>query len=133
MKKIITVGVLTIIFFSLLASCVFAHSGRTDSNGGHWDHSNGTYHWHHGYSAHQHEDRDMDGYKEWCPYRDSKNDNNFEEASSFDISWKTILGWVFGLVLVSPIILAIVIPIWCKVIEPIFLWIKEKTTRNTKD
>ena len=25
---------------------VFAHSGRTDSNGGHWDHSNGTYHYH---------------------------------------------------------------------------------------
>lgn len=27
---------------------VFAHSGRTDSNGGHWDRSTGTYHYHSG-------------------------------------------------------------------------------------
>ena len=30
---------------------VFAHSGRTDSNGGHWDHSTGTYHYHSGSSS----------------------------------------------------------------------------------
>jgi len=28
-----------------------AHSGRTDSNGGHWDRSNGTYHYHSGGSS----------------------------------------------------------------------------------
>ena len=130
MKKIITVWVLTIIFFSLLTSCVLAHSGRTDSDGGHWNHSNGTYHWHHGYSAHQHEDRDMDGSKEWCPYRDIENDNNFEKGFSLNISWKTILGWGFGLLLVSPIILAIVLQMWCRVIEPVFLWIKDKITKK---
>ena len=27
---------------------VFAHSGRTDANGGHWDRKNGTYHYHSG-------------------------------------------------------------------------------------
>ena len=33
---------------------VFAHPGRTDSNGGHYDRSTGEYHYHHGYPAHQH-------------------------------------------------------------------------------
>ncbi len=31
-----------------------AHSGRTDSQGGHNDHINGGYHFHHGESPHQH-------------------------------------------------------------------------------
>jgi hypothetical protein len=31
-----------------------AHSGRTDSQGGHNDHINGEYHFHHGESPHQH-------------------------------------------------------------------------------
>lgn len=38
-----------------------AHPGRTDANGGHYDHSTGEYHYHHGYPAHQH----IDGV---CPY-----------------------------------------------------------------
>jgi hypothetical protein len=43
----------------LLISCiatvlVFAHGGRTDANGGHYDRSTGEYHYHHGYPAHQH-------------------------------------------------------------------------------
>lgn len=32
----------------------FAHSGGTDSKGGHYDRSTGQYHYHHGYEAHQH-------------------------------------------------------------------------------
>ena len=32
----------------------FAHSGRTDEYGGHWDNTTGEYHYHHGYPAHQH-------------------------------------------------------------------------------
>lgn len=38
----------------LLCSVALAHSGRTDSSGGHRDSSTGEYHYHHGYSAHQH-------------------------------------------------------------------------------
>lgn len=38
----------------LLITPAHAHSGRTDSNGGHYDHSTGEYHYHHGYPAHQH-------------------------------------------------------------------------------
>ena len=39
----------------------FAHSGGTDSMGGHYDNSTGKYHFHHGHSAHQHENGR-------CPY-----------------------------------------------------------------
>ena len=47
--------------FLLLSCSALAHSGRTDSNGGHRDSSTGEYHYHHGYPAHQH----IDGK---CPY-----------------------------------------------------------------
>ena len=40
---------------------VSAHSGRTDSSGGHYNHSTGDYHYHHGSSAHDHYDIDGDG------------------------------------------------------------------------
>lgn len=45
----------------------FAHSGKTDSSGGHTDHSTGEYHYHHGYSAHNHYDMNGDGIAD-CPY-----------------------------------------------------------------
>lgn len=41
-------------FFLLWPLAVFAHSGGTDSMGGHYDNSTGEYHFHHGKSAHQH-------------------------------------------------------------------------------
>lgn len=47
--------------FMVLACPAFAHSGRTDSKGGHYNRSTGEYHYHHGYSAHQHENG-------VCPY-----------------------------------------------------------------
>lgn len=50
-----------------LSAVAFAHSGGTDSNGGHIDNSTGGYHYHHGYPAHQHWDMDGDGYLD-CPY-----------------------------------------------------------------
>lgn len=53
-KKII--GRLLLIVFSCIASLsvAFAHSGSLDSKGGHYNHSTGEYHYHHGYSAHEH-------------------------------------------------------------------------------
>ena len=46
------------LFFTLSAT---AHSGRTDSKGGHYDHSTGDYHYHHGYPPHDHPNGE-------CPY-----------------------------------------------------------------
>lgn len=58
----------------MLPLTVSAHPGKTDSSGGHTDHSTGEYHYHHGYSAHQHYDMDGDG-KADCPY-DFKDNTN---------------------------------------------------------
>ena len=59
----------TVPILILLLSFVYvsAHSGRTDSNGGHYNRSTGEYHYHHGYSAHGHYDMDKDGIA-GCPY-----------------------------------------------------------------
>lgn len=51
-------AILAIVLFTVPS---FAHSGRTDEFGGHYDHSTGEYHYHHGYPAHQHENG-------VCPY-----------------------------------------------------------------
>lgn len=58
MKKVLCLSLLLILCFPSLA---FSHSGSTDANGGHYDHSTGEYHYHHGYSAHIH-------YHNICPY-----------------------------------------------------------------
>lgn len=64
MKKIIAI----LIFLFVLGACAFptlAHSGKTDSNGGHTDSSTGQYHYHcGGHPAHQH-------YGGVCPYADT--------------------------------------------------------------
>lgn len=51
MRKI-AIFLLLLVFLSIPAA---AHSGGTDENGGHIDHSTGEYHYHHGYPAHQHD------------------------------------------------------------------------------
>ncbi|WP_312061062.1 YHYH domain-containing protein [Anaerotignum sp.] len=57
MKKI-SIMALSIIMCFTLSFTAFAHSGRTDSSGGHKDNKNvsglGPYHYHHGYGAHLH-------------------------------------------------------------------------------
>ena len=63
----------------LCLPCIsFAHSGRTDSSGGHHDYNNvsglGSYHYHHGYSAHLH----VDGV---CPYDDTSNSSGYLSLS----------------------------------------------------
>lgn len=66
---------------SILPISVYAHPGRTDSNGGHNDSSTGEYHYHHGYSAHQHYDMDGDGIID-CPYDFKSNVNTSQKTST---------------------------------------------------
>ena len=73
---------------SVLASLSLLHSGKTDGNGGHYDSSAGEYHYHHGYSAHDHYDMDGDRIVD-CPYTfkgntnpDPKDYDSFEEWSN---------------------------------------------------
>lgn len=61
--------ILALILVLAFAFPVFAHPGRTDANGGHWNKSTGEYHYHHGYPEHQHYDIDGDGITD-CPYTD---------------------------------------------------------------
>ena len=65
----------------LLTPAAHAHSGRTDSSGGH--NSPDGYHYHHGYPAHQHYDIDGDGIID-CPYNfvDAAEHNSKEKDSS---------------------------------------------------
>lgn len=53
LKKILALLSVLMIVFSLSVTSL-AHSGGTDSKGGHYNRSTGEYHYHHGYSAHQH-------------------------------------------------------------------------------
>lgn len=48
------IAVCVVVCFLLTPCLALAHSGRTDSNGGHYDRSTGEYHYHHGYPPHQH-------------------------------------------------------------------------------
>jgi len=54
MKKLVSI----LMILCVLTTAAVAHSGRTDSSGGHRDNKNasglGGYHYHHGYSAHLH-------------------------------------------------------------------------------
>jgi len=66
MRKTITI---IVVFFVVLLIPIlsFAHSGRTDAAGGHYDRQNGGYHYHHGYGAHQHPNG-------VCPYSSPKEE-----------------------------------------------------------
>ena len=50
MRRLFAVLILCLLCYSV----AMAHSGGTDSKGGHYNRSTGEYHYHHGYSAHQH-------------------------------------------------------------------------------
>ena len=67
--------------FLSLTTVAYAHPGGTDSEGGHHDRSTGEYHFHHGYSAHQHSDFDGDGTLD-CPYEfDDKTDHSSTKST----------------------------------------------------
>lgn len=96
MKKILCIFISIITILSLTVLC-FAHSGRTDSSGGHKDSSTGEYHYHHGYPAHQHPNGK-------CPYdfddnTNSESNNSTLKTTEYDIG--DILGITFVTVILS--------------------------------
>lgn len=66
MKKALAPLIIAVMLF-LFPIHATAHPGSTDGSGGHYDRSTGEYHYHHGYSAHNHYDMDGDGIDD-CPY-----------------------------------------------------------------
>ena len=78
-----------LVLLSLVVIPAPAHSGGTDSKGGHYDWSTGEYHYHHGYSAHQHYDMDGDGVID-CPYLfDDKTGHSSGTGAVSGVSVKT--------------------------------------------
>lgn len=80
MKK--TIRALTAVLIFAVLACLlitvcYAHSGRTDSKGGHYDRKNGGYHYHHGYPAHDHPDGK-------CPYTTSKSADKSESNGVYE-------------------------------------------------
>lgn len=78
--KILTICIVSSLF--ILPNLAFAHPGSLDENGGHYDHSTGEYHYHHGYPAHEHYDIDGDGIVD-CPYNfDDRTGENSGPSSA---------------------------------------------------
>lgn len=80
MKKFLFSLVLIAALICSLTLAAKAHPGGTDGKGGHTKSSTGEYHYHHGYSAHDHYDMDGDGIDD-CPY-DFKDNTNRDNARS---------------------------------------------------
>ncbi len=75
--------VLFVVCLLFLLPSAVAHPGKTDAAGGHWNHSTGEYHYHHGYPEHQH----IDGV---CPYAyDDKTGESSGTSSSSSSSGST--------------------------------------------
>lgn len=53
MKKV-KILLYTLLFLLILTNPIYAHPGRTDGKGGHYNRTTGQYHYHHGRSEHQH-------------------------------------------------------------------------------
>ncbi len=88
MKKKLYYVLFFLIFLTLVFTTASAHSGRTDSNGGHYNHSTGEYHYHHGYPEHQH----TNGI---CPYTSDHTKKKSEDDSGIGIIVLPCLGGIF--------------------------------------
>ncbi len=87
----------SILLLLSISAVAFAHSGGTDTKGGHYDHIGGGYHYHHGYPAHDHKGGE-------CPYRN--NSTSVEnELTSDDVSGILFISSIIGLMMGSPLVL----------------------------
>jgi hypothetical protein len=137
MKRVVLIVCAVVLCILLLTIVVSAHSGKTDSNGGHYNHSTGEYHYHHGYPAHQHYDINGDGVID-CPYKfdDQTNHNNTSSNihTNSDQSNELTLSKIILIVLKIIGISLLVLLLGCSVIYiaydlllmPIGLWFCKK-------
>ena len=132
-KYFINFCVVVLLCVMLFPITVTAHSGKTDSSGGHRDSSTGEYHYHHGYSAHKHYDMDGDGIID-CPYdfddktnhsSSSSGNNNQSSSSSSNrgsVSFWDVVGKIFLMIplsLITLYLLYMVVGILFAIIEAI--------------
>ncbi len=105
---------LTILLTLTLLIPTSAHSGRTDSKGGHHNTFTGTYHYHHGKPAHDHYDMDGDGDLD-CPYQyqDSTTGRSTSDTNGF-VKWlkrQSIPELIISFVLIIPALIYIFNPV----------------------
>lgn len=120
-----------VFLFTIVAS---AHSGKTDSNGGHTDSSTGKYHYHHGYPAHNHYDMDGDGDLD-CPYEFDDKTNHGNSSNKGEskpntsrpnsttqkrTTAKDVISKIFSIIGISLAVLGIGI---CTFILPLLYWL----------
>jgi hypothetical protein len=106
MKKLVCFLSIAVIMLVSVVT-VFAHSGRTDSKGGHTNRSTGEYHYHHGYGAHQHDDG-------FCPI-EPKNERYYSDWYKFKILLSEIPKETLQ---IAPIIInALLVPLFLFIIK----------------
>lgn len=87
MKRRSIILIVALIVAWLFPITAYAHPGKTDGRGGHYDRSTGEYHYHHGYGAHSHYDMDGDGIDD-CPFDfDDKTGNTAKSGYADDANY----------------------------------------------
>lgn len=111
-KKILCIFLL-LITFSITS---YAHSGRTDSKGGHYNRSTGDYHYHHGYPEHQHPNG-------ICPYEEAAKQKKIE-AEKKEKKREKKKPYLIALSIFS--ISAFLLPTFLPILFELFSFIKKK-------
>lgn len=126
-KYLLLICILLVLFLASVVS-VFAHPGRTDSNGGHWNRSTGTYHYHTGeYAGRNSSSSSTNSTQEPFepPYEPPTNENQHEKEDSTEKNKVPVVSFIFSMIfLIIPlgatlisIISSIVMLIYEKFIE----------------
>ena len=124
----------------LFAFCVFAHPGRTDKNGGHWDREAGTYHFHTG----EHAGKGSGGsstpttYVPFTPPYEPPTENPYRQGDTKDRGAKKSGGFWY-VVACGFVLMYVAGLVWglCRVVYDVFLsgvvsWLLKRILPNYK-
>lgn len=93
-KRALLTSLLLLLNIIVCIASVFAHSGRTDSNGGHWDRQSGTYHFHTGeYAGKSSGGSSGSEYVPFEPPYEPPKDNPYRKDSKHNTASKSNSFW----------------------------------------
>lgn len=129
LKRLLAI-LLVLSSITLLALSAFAHPGSTDNDGGHFDRTTGEYHYHHGYPAHSHYDKNGDGIVD-CPYNfddqtnhDGGNDNKTKDSHNTNkngqkkkIDWGSL---ALTLIAMTLYVICFLVPMLAAIVDKFF-------------
>ena len=130
-----------IIFLNLFVINIsFAHPGRTDSNGGHWDRSSGTYHYHTGEYAGQSSSSSSSSEKSsWEKYKEerqsniTKKYNSSTTSTNFKTDYYDLWIWVAIILAVLLFVIPFIITVLQLIVEFIITNIQNIKNRKNKE